>query len=141
MKHFKLILWTSVLVAACLPAQAQDFGRFKVPFDFTARGTHFSAGEYVVSKALSGSDTAWIVRNIVTGEASIIPTNSIKSPLAIRKISLVFHSNEGHYSLYEFWSDGHNGRVLQPSHSDAQYSQTERASLMTVVEIPATSGN
>lgn len=141
MKHFKLILWISVLVAACLPAQAQNFARFKVPFDFNARGKHFSAGEYQVTKATSAGNCGWVLQNLATGESTLVLTNAVQSPVVNRKISLVFHSNAGQYSLYEFWPDAHNGRVMQPSRSGAQYNQTERASLMTVVEIPATTGN
>lgn len=141
MKHFKLMLWSSVLVAACLPAQAQDIARFKVPFDFTVRGTHLSAGEYIVSKVLSDSDIGWKIQNVVTSDGCTILTNSVQSPMDAHKISMVFRSHEGHYSLYQFWTDRHKGRMMQPSRDQAQYSQIESASAMTVVEIPGTRGN
>jgi hypothetical protein len=135
-KHLKQILWSSVLVAACLPAQAQD--RFKVPFDFSAAGKHFSAGEYIVSKALDNSNTVWMIQNVADKEKGMVSTSSVQSPVASQKISMVFHSNEGQYSLYEFWPDEHLGRVTIPSRSKAENNRLAKSE---IVQILATKGN
>ena len=138
MKHLKLILWTSLFVAAYLPAQAQDVARFKVPFDFTAAGKHFSAGEYIVSKALPSSNSVWIIRNISMPEVGMVSTSSVQSPLFSQKISMVFNSDEGQYSLYELWPDEHQGRVAIRSNSKAE---NHRLAQSQTVEILATKGN
>ena len=135
MKHFKQILWSSVFVAACLPAQAQD--RFKVPFDFTAAGKHFSAGEYIVSKALANSNTVWMIQNVADKEKGMVSTSSVQSPVVSQKISMVFHSNEGQYSLYELWPDEHLGRVTIASRSKAD----NRLAKSEIVQVLATKGN
>ena len=138
MKHLKQILWSSVLVAACLPAQAQDFARFKVPFDFTAAGKHFSAGEYMVSKAFPNNNTVWTIQNIADNENGLVSTTSVQSPVVSRKISMVFHSNEGQYSLYELWPDEHSGRVTIPSKSKAENNRLAKSE---TVQILADKGN
>lgn len=137
MKQLKLILWTSVLVAACLPAQAQSV-RFKVPFDFTAGAKQFSAGEYVISESLPNNSRPWMIRNVSTGEAVIVVTTPVESPLVARRISLMFHYSEGQYSLYQLWPDEHEGRIAQPSGSKVEYQRLAHAQ---TVEIPATKGN
>jgi hypothetical protein len=138
MKHLKLILWSTVLVAACLPAQAQDSVRVKVPFEFTAGTKHFSAGEYLFSKALPQSDVGWVIRNLATGESSIIGTNAVQSPLAEQTPGMQFHYSEGEYALYQVWTDEHDGRVAMSSRSKAE--NTRLAQAETVV-VPATKGN
>ena len=138
MKQLKLILWTSVLVAACLPAQAQSV-RFKIPFDFTAGAKQFSAGEYLISASLPNSNRAWTIRNVSTGEVGIIATtSSVESPLVARKISLMFHCSEGEYSLFQLWPNEYEGRVAQPPSSKVEYRRLANAQ---TVEIPATKGN
>lgn len=138
MKHLKQILWSSVLVTACLPAQAQDFARFKVPFDFTAAGKHFNAGEYIVSKAFPDNNTVWMIQNIADKENGVVATSSVQSPVVSQKISMVFHSNEGQYSLYELWPEGHWGRVTIPSKSKAENNRLAKSE---TVQILATTGN
>jgi hypothetical protein len=137
-KHLKLILWSSVLVAACLPAQAQDFVRVKVPFEFTAGTKHFSAGDYLFSKALPNNDIGWMIRNVVTGEGAMIGTNSVQSPLVEQTPGVQFHYSEGEYALYQVWPDGHEGRVAMNSKSKAERNRVAQAE--TVV-IAATKGN
>jgi hypothetical protein len=137
-KHLKLILLSTVLVAACLPAQAQDFVRVKVPFEFTAGTKHFSAGEYLFSKALPQSDVSWLIRNLATGEASIIGTNPVQSPLAQQTPGMKFHYSEGEYALYQVWTDEHDGRVAPSSHSKAERNRLAQAETVVVA---ATKGN
>jgi hypothetical protein len=127
-----------VLVAACLPAQAQDLVHVKVPFDFTADAKHFSAGEYLFSKALPNSDVSWVIRNVVTGEVSIIGTDSVQSPLAEQTPGMRFHYSEGEYALYQVWTDEHDGRVAMSSHSKAERNRLAQAE---TVDIAGTKGN
>jgi hypothetical protein len=138
MKHLKLLLWSTVLVAACLPAQAQDSVRVKVPFEFTAGPKHFSAGDYLFSKALPSNDIGWMIRNVVTGETAMIVTNAVQSPLAQQTPGLQFHYSEGEYSLYQVWPDEHDGRVAMNSTSKTERNRLAKAE---TVEIPATRGN
>jgi hypothetical protein len=139
-KHLKLFVCSIALAAACLPAQAQDFSRFKIPFDFAAGAKQLKAGTYVISKALPNSNIAWMLRNVDTSDAVILPTNSIESPINSHRTSMVFHANHGQYSLYQFWLDQHEGRVMQPSNSKAQYNQEADVNTLTV-EVLASKGN
>jgi hypothetical protein len=114
MKFCKVGLFFVLLVAACLPAAAQQYVlRFEIPFDFVAAGRSLPAGHYEVKRVWTARDAAWA---IVGDHGSMrFITNSVESPKVPHGPSLVFVKAGDQYSLLQIWDEEHFGRQLPRS--------------------------
>jgi len=108
MKFCKVSLFLALLAAVCLPAVAQTGVQLDIPFNFIATGKVLPAGHYTVVPVLTDDRATWRISN---GHDSVMMlTDSLESPGAEHRPSLVFlHAGEA-YSLVQIWPGGHFGR-------------------------------
>lgn len=112
MKFCKVSLLLTLLIAACLPAVAQEM-RFNIPFNFFVAGEFMPAGHYTVTRATGFDLHAW--RIFSNHESVWMLTHSASSSLKAHRRSLVFRQASGGYSLDQFWPTPHSGRELPRS--------------------------
>jgi hypothetical protein len=112
MKHIRrAIALSGLLVLLTFSAALGQSERQTVyiPFAFSVGEKAFAAGNYSIERTRKDSETAWIIRQKDTGEATVFLTRSVRANETPEQTRLVFHRYDDLYFLSEFWSTGNNG--------------------------------
>ena len=104
------------MIAASIPLVAADTHKLmaNVPFNFTAAGTVFQAGDYQITRE-AGVVT---IRTADRSKAAMVLTNSVEANSPSATGRLVFLRSGEQYFLSEIWEPGNSsGSVVPPSNS------------------------
>jgi hypothetical protein len=127
---FSLLAAVVLLTAGSLNAQTSNPVKANIPFDFSAGGKHYSAGQYSVN-AISDLALAILGQGSESGFVSSRRAQS-SSPSATTK--LIFHQYGTSYFLYQIWVQGENsGRQLPMTRVEKELASNAIASPAVVV--------
>jgi hypothetical protein len=129
---FSLLAAVVLMTAGSLCAQTSGRPvKANIPFDFSAGGKHFSAGEYRVN-ALSTPGALSIVGQDSGSGLVLSGRTQANSPSASTK--LIFHQYGTSYFLYQIWIEGEDsGRELPTTRVEKELASNATASPVVIM--------
>ena len=127
---FSLLATVVLITAGSLSAQTNGTPvKANIPFDFSAGGKHFSAGQYKVN-AISPLGAL----SIVGSESGLVTSRRAESSSPSATTKLMFHQYGTSYFLYQIWFQGENsGRELPMTRVEKELARNAIASPAVVV--------
>jgi hypothetical protein len=127
---FSLLATVVLITAASLSAQTNGTPvKANIPFDFSAGGKHFSAGQYKVN-AISPLGAL----SIVGSESGLVTSHEAESNSPSASTKLIFHKYGTSYFLYQIWNEGENrGRELPMTPVEKELARNATASPTVIV--------
>jgi hypothetical protein len=128
---FSLLATVVLITAGSLSAQTNGRPvKANIPFDFSAGGKHFSAGQYSVN-AISPVALAIVGQG---SESGLVISRGAESSSASASTKLIFHQYGGSYFLYQIWVEGENsGRELPMTRVEKELASNATASPAVIV--------
>lgn len=125
MKRLFALSGSFVVLAAVLVSAQSRSTKTNVPFDFTAGGQRFLAGEYKISNRGANQDVTTITSADHKSQMFILG-NQVESELAQDQSKLVFHKYGNQAFLREIWTTGSRvGRQFPMSAAERELARQD----------------
>jgi hypothetical protein len=128
---FSLLAAVVLITAGSLSAQTNGSPvKANIPFDFSAGGKHYSAGQYRVN-AISDLALAILGQG---SESGLVTSRRAESSSPSATTKLIFHQYGTSYFLYQIWVQGEkSGRQLPMTRVEKELASNAIASPAVVV--------